>query len=107
MVSTSDCYAGGLLIESIILPLLKHACGEATSCHAGCKEVGRCHTRDESQGMYITYISAKCKKLPTLTLKPRGDITTSPKQGYQWPHRKDLSIKLKKKQKKLEIVSWG
>ena len=25
----------------------------------------------------------------TLPLKPRGDITRSPKQGYQWPHKKD------------------
>ena len=24
---------------------------------------------------------------PTLTLKPRGDITRSPKQGYQWPYK--------------------
>ena len=23
---------------------------------------------------------------PTLALKPRGDVTRSPKQGYQWPH---------------------
>ena len=30
------------------------------------------------------------KAEPTLALKPRGDITRSPKQGYQWPHRKDL-----------------
>ena len=28
-------------------------------------------------------------RLPTLALKPRGDITRSPKQGYQWPHKKD------------------
>ena len=26
----------------------------------------------------------------TLALKPRADITRSPKQGYQWPHEKDL-----------------
>ena len=25
----------------------------------------------------------------TLALKPRTDITRSPKQGYQWPHKKD------------------
>ena len=28
--------------------------------------------------------------LPTLTLKPRGDVTRSPKQGYHWPHKKGL-----------------
>ena len=26
--------------------------------------------------------------LLTLALKPRGDITRSPKQGYQWPHKR-------------------
>ena len=26
---------------------------------------------------------------PTLALKPRGDVTRSPKPGYQWPHKKD------------------
>ena len=25
----------------------------------------------------------------TLALKPRADVTRSPKQGYQWPHKKD------------------
>ena len=29
-------------------------------------------------------------RLPTLAVKPRGDITRSAKQGYQWPHKKDL-----------------
>ena len=27
------------------------------------------------------------KAEPTLALKPRGDVTKSPKQGYQWPHK--------------------
>ena len=26
---------------------------------------------------------------PTLALKPRGEVTRIPKQGYQWPHKKD------------------
>ena len=29
-------------------------------------------------------------RLPTMALKPRPDITRSPKQGYQWSHKKDL-----------------
>ena len=29
------------------------------------------------------------KTEPTLALKPKGDVTRSPKQGYQWPHKKD------------------
>ena len=28
------------------------------------------------------------KRLPTLALKPRGDVTRSPKQGYQWPQKR-------------------
>ena len=34
-----------------------------------------------------------CMPLPilnNLTLKPRGDVTRSKKQGYQWPHKKGL-----------------
>ena len=27
------------------------------------------------------------KAEPTLVLKPRGDVTRSLKQGYQWPHK--------------------
>ena len=30
------------------------------------------------------------QKGSTMALKPRADITRSPKQGYQWPHEKDL-----------------
>ena len=38
---------------------------------------------------------------PPWLLKPRADITRSPKQGYQWPHKKDICYpKIKKKQKK-------
>ena len=49
MVSTSDCYAGGLLIKSSILPVLKQACDKATGCRAGYQDVSRCCTRGESQ----------------------------------------------------------
>ena len=61
-------------------------------CHAGCQEVGRFCTRGESQGM----CNVTCRPLlssnkaePTLALKTRRDITRSPKQGYQWSHKKD------------------
>ena len=38
-------------------------------------------------------------------MKPRGDVTKSPKQGYQWPHKKDLCPpKFKKKKKLLPIL---
>ena len=48
------------------------------------------------------------KAEPTLALKPRGDITRSPKQGYQWPYKKDSCLlktfkKKKKKKTKQEL----
>ena len=38
----------------------------------------------------------------TLALKPRADVTRSPKQGYQWPREKDMcpTKTLTKKNKK-------
>ena len=77
---------------------------------AGRQEVGKCSTRGESWGMYITFASAKIanKAEPTLALKPRGDITRNPKQGYQWPQKKDMcppKTFLKKKQKKKHITT--
>ena len=35
----------------------------------------------------------------TLALKPRADVTRSPKQGYEWPHKKDMCPPKKKKKK--------
>ena len=73
-------------------------------CHADCQEVSRCHTRGESQGMCnVTHTPPLSlnKAEPTLALKPRGDITRSPKQGYQWPYKKDsCPPKILKKRKK-------
>ena len=67
------------------------------SCHAGCQEVSRYHPRGESQGTCnITHMPplSSNKAEPTLALKPRGDITRSPKQGYEWPHKKGMSSKI-------------
>ena len=61
-------------------------------------EVGKCSTRGGSQGMYITFASAMRIRQPTLALKPRGDVTRNPKQGYQWPQKRTcVRQKLKKK----------
>ena len=40
------------------------------------------------------------KAEPTLALKPRGDITRSPKQGYQWPQKWTCVQQRFKKKKK-------
>ena len=31
-------------------------------------------------------------KATRLALKPIGDVSRSPKQGYQWPHKKDFCL---------------
>ena len=36
-----------------------------------------------------TQVTKHASEGSTLALKPRGDIIRSPKQGYQWPHKKD------------------
>ena len=52
------------------------------------KRSAMCSTRGGSQGTYITFASAMRIRQPTLALKPRGDITRNPKQGYQWPQNR-------------------
>ena len=48
--------------------------------------------RGESEDL----IGKKAHKRSTLALKPRTDITRSPKQGYQWPHKRTSSKDFKK-----------
>ena len=45
-----------------------------------------------------------CKRF-TLALKPRGDITRSPKQGYQWPNKKE-KIFIPKKLIKFKVIFY-
>ena len=75
----------------------------------GRQEVSKCSTRGEFWGMYITFASARIanKAEPTLALKPRGDITRNPKQGYQWPQKRTCVRQklLKKKKKKKKNLS--
>ena len=55
-------------------------------CNAGHQEVGMCSTRGGSQGkLHYIHLHKKANKAePTLALKPRGDVTRNPKQGYKW-----------------------
>ena len=57
------------------------------SCNAG-QEVSRRHTRGEFEDHAGTHIEAG--KGSTLDLKPRVDVTRSPKQVSQWSHTKDF-----------------
>ena len=66
-----------------IPPLLKHRCeqGDWLLCwhHTLAKVL---HQRWIAGNIYITYTSSKAAHSP-----PRGEITRSQKQGYQWPHK--------------------
>ena len=61
---------------------------------------GRCRTRGESEESVVHRRGSMQVRESTLALKPRADVTRSPKQGYQWPHKKDLCpTKILKKKK--------
>ena len=65
----------GCTFESEPSPTSAHACGEVT----GCAPVAK---RSASVAKIVN------KAEPTLALKPRGDVTRNPKQGYQWPQKR-------------------
>ena len=64
----------------------------STSCHVGHQVTDRCCTRGEYKGTYIynIWLCQVQMKLQTLALQPRRDVTKSPKQEYQWHHKKNL-----------------
>ena len=75
--------------------------GEVTGCEASCQEVSRCSTRGGSQGIYITFASAKVNKAePTLVLKPIGEVTRNPKQDSSGPKKGHVYVSAKKLLKK-------
>ena len=42
---------------------------------------------------HVTHMSPlSMNKAAHSNLKPRGDVTRNPKQGYQCPHKKDLDL---------------
>ena len=73
------------------VPTSAHACGGSDRLRAGRQEVGKCSTRGESWGMYITFASAKIanKAEPTLALNPEETSPEIQKQGYSG-QKKDM-----------------
>ena len=49
----------------------------------------------------------RIKQTPTLALKPRGDVTRNPKQGYQWPQKGHVNVSAKKKHTKKQTKSFS
>ena len=73
--------------------------------HAGHQEVSRCCTRGESEEYSMQ--TRKHASESTLALKPGTGVTSSPKQGYQWSHKKDMCPPkiLKRKEKKRNVIN--
>ena len=88
MGRSSDYRAGGQQFKSWHPTWNTHV-AKVIGCYAGIIHWQRCHTRGESQRTYISHMlpPSANKAEPTLALKPRGDITRSPKEGYQCPHK--------------------
>ena len=74
-------------------------------CHRDLYTISRCCTRSDSEDHYRRKPASKGS---TLALKPRTSVTRSPKQGYQWPHKKDLypSPNIKKNFKKYNMLGF-
>ena len=72
-----------------IPPLLKHACGEGDWLLCWQYTPAKGVTPEVNLRERILHMppSSANKAEPTLALKPRGDVTRIPKQGYQWPHK--------------------
>ena len=85
---------------------------ESHQCFAGmwkrrlsCQEVSRCHNRGKSQGMCNIHLNTAQIRLPTLALKPRGEVTRSPKTGVSVAPQKGLMSS--KNFKKINFGPYG
>ena len=75
--------------NSCIPPLLKHACGEGDwlLCWHYTLAKGVTPVVNLRERILRMPPPSANKAEPTLALKPRGDVTRSPKREYQWPHK--------------------
>ena len=78
--------AGGLPIESRILPLL-YVCRECDRLPCWSPRGQQVSHQRWISGVHCTQVTKHASEGSILTFKPRGDVTKSPKQGYQWSHK--------------------
>ena len=83
------------------LTAMREASGSNPASYLCCnmhQEFSRCSTRlNLRECTSHMHLPSAIYRIPTLA-KPRGDVTRSPKQVYQWSHEKDLCPpKIKKK----------
>ena len=71
-----------------ILPLLKHACGESNWLLCWPYTPANVSLQRWISGkIYHIHLHQGWIRWLTRALKPRGDVTRSPNQGYQWPQK--------------------
>ena len=72
-------------------------CGDRTGCLPAIKRlVSVAPEMDLGECTLHSPLQKANKAEPTLALNPRGDVTRNPKQGYQWPPKKDMCVHQKK-----------
>ena len=109
MVNALDWYAGGLPFESSILPLLKHSSDEQwPSDRLAIKgSAGVASEMNFREGRSTSLMSPpSVNKAAHSGLKPRANVTWSPKQGHQWPHKKICPPEFFKKSYKAERMAF-
>ena len=87
--STSDCRAGGQRFKCRHLTSAETRMWGRRLAAMLALYTGKCVTPEVNlrECISCTPPHSSNKAEPTLALKPRGDVTRSPKQGYQWPHK--------------------
>ena len=73
------------VIPKQVPPLHMYICGEVTGCAPATKRSARVTQEVDLRECTLHSPLQKGNKAePTLALKPRGDITRNPQQGYLW-----------------------
>ena len=105
VVSASACQAGGLWLKSGCWNT--HVGKQPAAMLAIYTSRGVTPEVNLRERISHTPLQSSNKAEPTLALKPRGDLTRSLKQGYQWP-QKWTCVQQKFKRKKKECYSgWS
>ena len=95
---TLNFYAGGLPFQTGILPVLKmHVGNNDWVPYWPSRDLQVSYQRGISGNLHHLCLCQVWIRLPTVCYKPRGDITRSPNQGYQFPYKRTFVHHISKK----------
>ena len=95
VVSMSHCQVGISRLSPASYLCWNTHVGKVTGCRTGCQEVSVAPKMNLTECTSHMPLPKKWIRLHTLALKPRGDVTTSPKQGHQWSQKGHVPTKIK------------